>query len=204
MKKNLLLFLSVMMLINLEAQQTFIINKGVGFTFDPVVLNVNQGDIVHFNLGFPHAILQVSSATWNANDITPLLGGFSFTSGSGDYTAATVGTIYYVCTTHVQLEGMKGTIVVSAVTGINDIQKGTGRKPFPNPATDFITYPTNRTSSVQEIRILDITGKAVKILQNPVISDDQVKIGVGNLKKGIYFILVKSASGIESSKFLKS
>jgi plastocyanin len=193
-----------MMVINLEAQQTFIINKGVGFTFDPAILNVNQGDIVHFNLSFPHAILQVSQATWNANDITPLPGGFSFPSGSGDYTTTTPGTIYYVCSTHVQLEGMKGTIVVNAITGINDIQKDTGRKPFPNPATDFINYPANGTSSVQEIRILDITGKPVQILQNPVISDDRVKIDVGSLKKGIYFILVKSADGIESGKFLKS
>jgi plastocyanin len=203
--KKIVLFLAVIFLgINLHAQTTFNINKGVGFTFDPPTLTVNQGDIVHFNLTSAHAILQVSLATWNANDITPLPGGFSFPSGSGDYTATTPGTIYYVCTTHVQLEGMKGTIIVNAVTGIKDIHKDSSVRLFPNPATDLLTYQSIGKSDIKEIRILDIMGKIVKIFQHPEISDNKVKIDVGELKKGIYFILVMSPDGIETAKFLKS
>lgn len=164
MKKTVFLVIGVFLGINLYSQQTFIINKGVGFTFDPATVTVNQGDIIHFNLSSPHAILQVSLDTWNANDITPLPGGFSFLSGSGDYTASTPGTIYYVCSTHVQLYGMKGTIVVNAITGINDIQKDASGKLFPNPATELLTYQSKGNTDIKEIRILDITGKAVKIL----------------------------------------
>lgn len=94
--------------------------------------------------------------------------------------------------------------MVNAITGINDIQKNSGGKVFPDPATDIITYQTKRNSSVSEIRIIDITGKAVIILQKPAISDDQVKIHIDKLNKGIYFILVRSENEIESGKFLKS
>lgn len=203
MKKLLFLFLSVLMLPELNAQQTFIINQGVGDTFDPSNIIVNQGDIVHFNLSAPHQIGQVTQTTWDANGSTLLPGGFSFPSGSGDYTTTTPGTIYYVCTVHASL-GMKGTIVVNAITGVNDIQKNSGGKVFPNPATVFITYRTKETSNIHEVRILDFTGKTIKILQNPSVTDDQVKIEIGNLNRGLYFIIVRSDDGIESVKFLKS
>jgi plastocyanin len=204
MKIILFFFLSILILTNLKAQQTFTVNQGVGDSFDPTTITVNVGDIVHFNLSAPHFELQVSLATWNANGITPLPGGFSFPTGSGDYTTTTPGTIYYVCTQHVAEHGMKGTIVVNSITGINDIRKDARVKVFPNPAKDFITYQTIGNSTINEIRILDISGKTVKIIQKPEISDDQIKIDIGNLNQGIYFILVKSENGIESAKFLKS
>jgi plastocyanin len=204
MKRILLFFVCVLILTNLKAQLTYTVNKGVGNSFNPTTLNVNVGDIVHFNLTAPHDVTQVSQATWNANGITPLAGGFSFPSGSGDYTATTPGTIYYVCTQHVASDGMKGTITVNAITAINDIQKNSGGKIFPNPAKDFITYQTKGNSTINEIRILDISGKTLKIIQKPEISDDQIKIDIGNLNQGIYFILVRSENGIESAKFLKS
>jgi plastocyanin len=204
MKKLLFLFLSVLvMLTELNAQVTYTINQGAGDTFNPSQLTINVGDIVHFNLSAPHQIGQVSQATWDANGNTLLSGGFSFPSGSGNYTATTPGTIYYVCTVHADL-GMKGTIVVNAITGINEIRKNSGGKVFPDPATDIITYQTRSNSSVNEIRIFDITGKAVIIIQKPAISDNQVRIHIDKLNKGIYFILVRSENGIESGKFLKS
>lgn len=202
MKKILLLFPGIVMVIALNAQQTFTISA-VGVTFNPSSVTVNQGDIVRFNVGASHPVLQVSQSTWNSGGTTPLSGGFSFPSGTGDYTAGVPGTYYYVCTDHVSLE-MKGTIVVNAITGLDDIQKNNGKKIFPNPATDFIIYQTGRNSLIHEIRILDITGKALIILQEPGFLNDQVRIDIGNLNNGIYFILVKSEDGIVSGKFLKS
>jgi plastocyanin len=204
MKKILSSVLGFILLTNMNAQTTFTINKGVGNSFNPIEITVTQGDIVHFNLSTQHAILQVSQETWNANGITPLPGGFSLPTGSGDYTAATPGTIYYVCTEHVASDGMKGTIIVNAITGIIDINRNSDAKLYPNPATSFITYRTSMTSSVNEIRILDITGRTVKILHKPEVSDSQIRIDIEKLNKGIYFILVKSEDGIESGKFLKS
>lgn len=204
MKRILLLFLSFLILINLSAQTTFTVNQGIGNSFNPAQVTINPGDIVHFNLTFPHDVTQVSLATWNASGTTPLAGGFVFATGSGDYTATTPGIIYYVCTQHVATDGMKGTIVVNAITAINDIQNNSGGVVFPNPATNFITYQSKGKSAINEIRIIDFTGKTVKILQKPEVSDSQITIDIGNLDSGIYFIIVKSENGIESGKFLKS
>jgi plastocyanin len=138
MKKCLFLSTGLFLLVNLNAQQTFTVNQGVGDTFDPATLTVNQGDIIHFNLAPPHNVTQVSLATWNVNGTTPLAGGFLFSSGSGDYTATTPGVVYYVCTQHVVLHGMKGSITVSALTAINDFHNKKGTNIFPDPATNFI------------------------------------------------------------------
>lgn len=204
MKKIHVLFLCLVISASLDAQVTVTINKGAGNSFNPADVTVNQGDIIHFNLSTFHSILQVSQTTWNANGTAALPGGFSFPTGSGDYTTTTPGVIYYVCTNHVATDGMKGTITVSAVTGINDVHKNDGGNLYPNPATDFINYQAKSNSPVQEIRIIDITGKAVKIIQKSDISDNRVRIDIGNLNKGLYFIRVKTGGGIESGKFLKS
>jgi plastocyanin len=203
MKKSIILFAGLILLVNLNAQQTFTINQGTGDTFDPVTLSVNQGDIIHFNLTPPHDVVQVSLATWNANGSTPLAGGFVFPTGSGNYTTTTPGVIYYVCSAHISL-GMKGSITVNAITAINDIHNNSGTNLFPDPATDIINYQRKDKTEIQEIRIIDLAGKAVKILLKPEISDNYIKIDIQDLGKGIYFIIVKSGTGIESLKFLKS
>jgi plastocyanin len=203
MKKIQLLFLCIVISLSVNAQVIHTIVQGTGDTFSPADITVNQGDIIRFSLSSFHSILQVSETTWNANGSTALPGGFSFPTGSGDYTTTSPGIIYYICSVHIDL-GMKGTITVSGVTGINDVPKHEGGVIYPNPAKDFINYQAKSNSPVQEIRIIDVTGKAVKIIQKPDITDDQVHIDVGNLNKGMYFIQVKSEGGFESRKFLKS
>lgn len=203
MKKLLLLSFIFFAWYQLNGQVTHTVNKGTGNSFSPATINVNQGDIVHFALTAPHDVTQVSLETWNANGTSPLPGGFVFSSGSGDYTANTVGTIYYVCAAHVASSQMKGTIVVNAVTGIYDSHKDDVPKIFPNPARDFITLRTDKSSSIEEIRILDLSGKAVKVIPKPEMSDDQISMNIASLKKGIYFITVKTMKGIETEKFLK-
>jgi plastocyanin len=203
MKKIIFLFSAFSLIINMNAQQTFIVNQGVGDTFDPATLTVNVGDMVQFNLAPPHNVTQVSADTWNANGTTPLPGGFLFASGSGTYTTTAPGTIYYVCTVHVSF-GMKGTITVNAVTGINDVQRIDGGKVYPNPSADFIIYLYKGTSNIQEVRIIDMTGKTLKILQNPEIRDNQLKVDIKSLEKGMYYIIVRTSAGVESGKFLKS
>jgi hypothetical protein len=148
-------------------------------------------------------VTQVSLETWNANGTTPLAGGFVFPTGSGDYTAASPGTIYYVCTIHVNAFQMKGSIQVNAVTDINDIQIEYLPKIYPNPANNNITLRTGKYSAIEEIRISDLSGKSVKVLTKPAVSDDLVSMDIADLKKGIYFISIKTVDGIETEKFLK-
>lgn len=203
MKKLFVTLLVMYTVVTLNAQQTTVITNS-GFAFSPDAVTVNQGDIVRFTLSASHPVLEVSQSTWNADGTTALPGGFSFPSGVGDYTATTPGVHYFVCTNHVASNNMKGTITVNMVTGINDIQVENTGKIYPNPARDFIIYQTSRKSPVQEIRILDMTSRLVEILQKPFVLDDQVRIDVSSLSRGIYFIIVKSENGIISKKFIKS
>lgn len=203
MKKLLLVFLTVFIYLQLNAQVTYTVSKGTGNSFSPSTLIVNQGDIVHFALSAPHDVTQVSQATWNANGTTALAGGFVFPSGTGDFTATTPGTIYYVCTVHVAADQMKGTITVNAVTGVNDTHKDKTPRVYPNPARDYITYLSDKNSKVEEIKILDLSGKAVKILPKSDISSEEVKMDITPLNRGMYFIVVRTSAGMETEKFLK-
>lgn len=203
MKRFLMLFPGIIAVIALNAQQTINVNAVAGPAFSPSDITVNQGDIVHFNVGSSHPVVQVSEATWNANENTALSPGFSFPSGTGDYVAAVAGTFYFVCIPHASI-GMRGRIVVNLTTGIEDFQEKNVEKVYPNPASDYIIYQTNRNLSIKEIRILDIIGKVVLVVQKPVFLNGEVRINIENLNKGMYFILVKSEDGTVSKKFLKS
>jgi plastocyanin len=203
MKKLLFFSLTVFALSQLNAQVTYTVNKGTGNTFSPSTLTVNQGDIVHFALSAPHDVTQVSQDIWNANGTTPLSSGFVFASGTGDYTASAPGTIYYVCTAHVAAFQMKGTITVNMVTAINDTHKNGNPKVYPNPARDYITILTDKSSTVEEIKLLDLSGRAVRVLHKPDISGDHVSLDIATLTHGMYFVVIRSSDGIETEKFLK-
>jgi len=201
MKKLLLLVLSLPAIASLSAQQIVTVTAA-GDAFSPSDIVVNQGDIVRFSVGPSHTVLQVSQATWDAGGITPLPGGFSFPTGDGDYTADVPGLYYFVCTIHVGL-GMKGTLTVNAITGINEI-KGRETRLFPVPAGNKLTYQAGSTAPVDEIRVFDLAGKTLVLLKNPDISDDQrVNIDISKLDKGIYFISVRSKEVNAVGKFIK-
>ena len=199
-KKFVLPALIMIVSIAAGAQQTHTINSSVN-SFTPATLTVNVGDQVQFNAGANHPVLEVSQATWDANGTTPLTGGFSFPNGSGTFTPATAGTVYYVCTSHVQL-GMKGTITVNLPTAINDNDLNKG-KLYPVPAGDYLIYEAKSTQPVDEIKIMDLTGKPVILLENPVQSSEKLRIDVSKLNKGLYIIRIRSGENISVKKFLK-
>jgi len=64
---------------------------------------------------------------------------------------------------------------------------------FPNPASDFITV-SYRSTPVQ-LRILDVTGRTVRELQNSAVGLDQTTIQVSELKSGIYLLEAITAEG---------
>jgi plastocyanin len=82
-----------------------------GLFFSPDSIRITFGDTVDFQISSSHNAQEVSLATWNLNQTTPLTGGFSVPFGGGLLTGLTVGTHYYVCDNHAS-SGMKGKIVV--------------------------------------------------------------------------------------------
>jgi len=139
----------------------------VGLTFSPSTLTINQGDDVLFNLNSAvHNAVEVSQATWNADGVAPLEGGFSVAFGGGSVSSSLLplGTHYYVCANHVTF-GMKGIIIVQAVASVPETSAQNAVKLYPNPAKDNITVQYNpSTSNVVEIKLFNLQGKLVSVL----------------------------------------
>ena len=80
-------------------------------TFQPAVLTCDLGDTVYFDLGGSHNAIEVSEASYNANDPTPIENGFEFGYGAnGFFVPQEAKTYYYVCVPH--LPEMKAMIIV--------------------------------------------------------------------------------------------
>lgn len=85
--------------------------SSVGLTFSPSTITITAGDTVIFALTSIHDAVEVSQATWNANQITRN-GGFTVPFGGGSTILTVLGTHYYVCENHGPM-GMKGIITVN-------------------------------------------------------------------------------------------
>lgn len=158
------------------------------FVFNPDNITINSGDDVFFSLESIHNVVEVSQTSWNNNLNTPLPGGFSLPFGGGTVTASklTVGTHWYVCSPHAFM-GMKGVIIVSATTGINENQSQAGISVYPNPAIDLITIKTNSGLLNYPYIITDQAGRQVL---SGKITNEITNIEIGTLEKGIYLFQI--------------
>lgn len=68
---------------------------------------------------------------------------------------------------------------------------------YPNPANDFITIETDET--IENITILDVSGKIVFSQRK----NQNTRIDIQNLPSGVYFLTVKSANSVGTTKFVK-
>lgn len=81
------------------------------YSFQPATLNCSVGDTVYFDLGGSHNAIEVSEASYNSNDATPIENGFEFGYGeNGFFIPLEAKTYYYVCVPH--LPEMKARIIV--------------------------------------------------------------------------------------------
>jgi hypothetical protein len=88
-------------------------------------------------------------------------------------------------------------------TGTDDGEPGRG-KLYPVPAIDHIIYESPGTVVIDEIRILDITGRPVIQMKRLEQPSGQFKIDVSGLNKGMYIIRIRSGESTIIKKFLKS
>jgi plastocyanin len=160
----------------------------VGFTFSPASLTIASGENVTFVLESMHNVVEVSLATWNANGNTALPGGFSLPLGGGQLLPAqlTVGTHYYVCGPHADL-GMKGVIIVSISTGIEEIPGQTDLSLFPNPAVDLITVKASKHLLGTQYTLTDQYGRQ---MLTGKIESETFSINISQLNNGIYLLNV--------------
>ena len=188
MVKKFLISVLLISGISAFAQQAFTVTKS-GFSFSPASISAKVGDKVTFSVGTAHPVLQVEESTYNSNGNTPLSGGFSFPSGSGTYTTADPGTIYYICVNHISL-GMKGKIEVSEPTNIPKEFANAGFDVCPNPVDNVIFIKNPDSSNPLSLKIYDISGKTILTADAKNLILNKNSVSLKSLRKGMYFITV--------------
>lgn len=91
----------------------------------------------------------------------------------------------------------------SAIASISETEKNNCIKTFPNPFLDEITFSISRETDLDpnaSIKIMDVAGKTVRILKN--ISEYEIKIERGDLKKGMYFFEFINNTTLTTGKFI--
>ena len=93
-------------------------------------------------------------------------------------------------------------VYVVSVSFLTGIEKGTDRNMviYPVPAASILNV--KNIGSVTTIEILDVTGKIVIRMDD--VNQNEVKIPVSNLRKGMYFIKLTTPEGKVIRRFIKS
>jgi len=190
MKNNLLLSCAFLLSL-LHAQATTWTITDSGLEFSPNTLTITNGDTVNFTIASVHNAREVSQASWNANSSAALAGGFQTPSGGGIVLPLKlgVGTHFYVCPPHIS-GGMKGTIIVTAATGIAGTRLPLSLKVFPNPASDQLSIQADARAVGTRFYVLDAAGKQV---QAGILASETTVLSLSGLAAGIFYLQVGEA-----------
>ena len=175
-----------------------------GFAFSPAMLTIKQGDTVVFALTAEHNSVEVSMTTWNMNGTTPLPGGWVLPLGGGmvlpeDLTA---GTHYYVCQPHAS-GGMKGIIIVTGTTAVDDKPDAPSFSIYPNPSSGRVQVLMGNTpvSKNYKLEVFDAQGNRVYATSH-LNEEYMSEIELSGLAKGLYVVRFYNSQGIHSRKLI--
>jgi len=170
-----------------------------GTSFTPSTLTINVGDTVCFTgIGTFHPLVfSADTATKYTTSGTCFVGGDA---------VLPEGLNAFYCDNHkLSIPPMVGGITVEAVTtGLTALNEETmGSKAFPNPFSTITTIVFSGFE-VERVRICDITGRTVKIVE-PEYGTGRVEMDLTELNKGMYFYSLMNGHGIiETRKLIKN
>jgi len=189
--KRILLFSVFILSSSLTGFCTIWTIKNSGFTFSPATIVITVGDTVNFVISSSHDAREVSQTTWNASGNTALPGGFQTPLGGGIILPAQlgVGTHYYVCTPHASL-GMKGTIIVQNITGVEEKdQINANILVYPNPSKGQFQFSFNESQIIKDAK-MEICNSQGELIYKSAILKPNSLIDLGNRPEGVYFIRI--------------
>ncbi len=194
----------MMMLAGLTGYCTTWIITSPGFTFSPATITIDLGDDVDFDIDGIHAVVEVSQSTWNANENTPLPGGFDTPFGGGMVTSSelTLGTHFYVCSPHAS-GGMKGIIIVQNTTSTEPNPFSANMSIYPNPSSGKfqLVMANSEISKNYDLDVYDLQGKRVYAKSRSELQSLN-EIDLSNFEKGIYFVKLRDGIKIYSRKIV--
>jgi len=87
-------------------------------------------------------------------------------------------------------------------TGISNVTLQEAISVYPNPVDDFISITLNATASLNEIKIIDLTGRT--IVTRPVqVGENNIRISVSDYPSGVYLLSFTTEKGTKVRKFIK-
>lgn len=173
-----------------------------GMTFTPASITIILGDSVEFVIAAAHNAVEVSDTTWNANDNTPLPGGFQVPFGGGLLLPSQLidGVHYYVCNPHAP-NAMKGIIIVLHHAGIAENLWQTNFSVYPNPATTEFSVISYQLFEKGGVSIHNMLGE--KIIQEEIAAGEkQIMFSINDIPGGIYFLSVKQNQGVITKRIV--
>jgi len=75
---------------------------------------------------------------------------------------------------------------------------------YPNPANDRIYIKSNEISKISRIELMNTIGKTVRVIENPVSSQNEISLKVADLPSGIYFVRVMGEGNTQTMRVLIS
>lgn len=180
-----------------------------GNTFSPDEVTINYGDVVDFQIGGSHNVVEVSESTWLANGNTALPG-FQLPFGGGDLMELTPGIHYYVCQPHAEF-GMKGKIIVNPVSAIDEVLVDNIFSLYPNPTSGQFIFQFKDNDSGKlpvalddiplSLEIINLAG--VRILKiEGIESRESIQFDLASLSDGIYFVRIADSRRSYSKKLV--
>jgi plastocyanin len=176
----------------------------VGNSYSPSDVTVNVGDVVNIFAVSQHPTTQVSQATWNTNQTTPI-GGAMFVSETStinfNITAGMAGTtIYYVCENHVGSNGMKGKITVNVTTGLEEnFTRDFNFTIYPNPVkNNSVLNISLKNPDRVSVKIFGMDGRMVSnyLDQKMNAGAYTLPFNAAKLGSGIYIMQLHTAKGV--------
>lgn len=202
MRKIFLMIFIISLSWSLYAGKVIITN--VGTSFSPASVSIKTGDTVVFQLALSHNAVEVSQSTYNSNGNTSN-GGFSLPFGGGSIVLSKAGTFYYVCTPHASF-GMKGIIIVTQSTGIENVIVNRSFELYRNPGNNSIIVTANVTGQTTMNYVLwDASGRKVYsksvFYQSPGTITENLQ-PAKSLSNGLYILSATSKNGLKYSEKL--
>lgn len=189
--KKLLLFTLLCAGFTVTAQQTHMVNWGVGEPVAQFSKTVNSGDTVMWMWTSPHP----HNVTSN-NGSVETFASATLTGVGQTYSKVfnVVGANPYRCTIH---SGMTGTITVQAVGSTQD-NKAIDFKFYPNPVVNELTITAPQV--IDRVQIFDMNGKAV--LDGAGLNPTIV-VYMSNYNAGTYLVKVTAGKSVKSFSVVK-
>lgn len=185
--KTILLFCFTLLTLNFSEGATHIITWGVPSHGNT---NIFVGDTVQWNFVGFHDVTSSGSPSFASSSAQ--------SGGSYSVTFNSVGDYYYFCSVH-GAGSMDGTIVVSEILGVEDLETKSNFLIYPNPSKNVLNLETHESIKTVLIEVYDVTGK--NIYKSKMI--EPKSIDVVNWKAGLYFVRVSSDNYNITKRFVK-